>query len=329
MRSASEYLFAISPPTTPRLVGTSDAMAELLRLIECVAPSPAAVLIRGESGTGKELVARAIHDASPRRARPFVAINCTAMPEALVESELFGHARGAFTGAAGGRGGLFAEASGGTLFLDELGDMPSALQAKLLRVLQDGEVRAVGADLSRRVDVRVIAATNRDLEARIRTGQFRADLFYRLEVVPIAVPPLRAHPEDIPALVAHFFGRARMRNPHATVERFAPDVIALLARYAWPGNVRELENLIERLTVFGRCRELSAADVARFAPYVVGEHPAERYELPRERQATLREVEAEYVAWVLERCAHNKTKAAQQLGIDPSTLHRWLRHKTS
>ncbi len=327
MRSAPDYLFDISPATTPRLVGTSRAIAELVRLIECVAPSPAPVLIRGESGTGKELVARAIHDASPRRSRPFVAINCTAMPEALVESELFGHARGAFTGAVGGRDGLFAEASGGTLFLDELGDMPATLQAKLLRVLQDGEVRAVGADRGYRVDVRVIAATNRDLEERIRTGQFRADLFYRLDVIPIVVPPLRARPEDLPALVAHFFDRARMRNPHATVERLAPDVVPLLARYAWPGNVRELENLIERLTVFGGSRELSAADIARSVPYLIGDPEIERYEPPRERRATLREVEAEYVAWVLERCAHNKTKAAQQLGIDPSTLHRWLRQK--
>ncbi|MFT3693648.1 MAG: sigma-54 dependent transcriptional regulator [Kofleriaceae bacterium] len=302
------------------LVGTSPAMRRVYELIDRVAPSPAAVLVRGESGTGKELVARAIHDRGPRHERPFVAVNCTALPEALLESELFGHTRGAFTGAAAARTGLIVEASGGTLFLDEIGDMSATLQTRLLRVLQEGEVRAVGSDASRHVDVRIIAATHQDLETRIERGEFRADLYYRLDVVPITVPPLRDRLDDIPLLADHFLMRARTRNPHTAVEQLAPDVMAALRRHVWPGNVRELENLIERLVVIGTHATASLEELAELAPRVV--ERSTRFSLPRDKLATLREVEEEYIEWMIQQCAGNKTRAADQLGIDPSTLHR-------
>ncbi len=290
-------------------------------------PSAAATrstaLVLGESGTGKELVARAIHEAGPRRGRPFLAINCTALPEALLESELFGHTRGAFTGATSARAGLFVEANGGSLFLDEIGDMAPSLQAKLLRVVQQGEVRPVGSDESRAVDVRLIAATHQDLERRVTEGAFRQDLFYRLNVVPLTVPPLRARLDDVPLLIEHFLAVARGRNPHSPVARLAPDVVTALARYPWPGNVRELENLIERLVVVGTTAELALTELAAIAPAVAGNQ--ERFSLPRDRLATLRELEEEYIAWVVEKCAGNKTRAAEVLGIDPSTLHRRLK----
>jgi two-component system response regulator HydG len=302
------------------LIGRSPALRALEALIARVAPSPAPVLIRGESGTGKELVARAIHQAGPRADRAFVAVNCTALPEALLESELFGHARGAFTGAAGARPGLFVEAAGGTLFLDEIGDMAAPLQAKLLRVVQHGEVRALGTDESRQVDVRIVAATHQDLEARVKAGQFRADLFYRLNVVPIAVPPLREHPEDIPVLVRHFLERARARNPHSPVEALTPGLVSALARAPWPGNVRELENLIERLVVIATSREVGEDDLRVLAPGAVAD--ARGFRIGADRMATLRQVEDEYIAWVLEREGGNKTRAAEILGVDVSTIHR-------
>ena len=302
------------------LVGTSAAIRRVYELVDRVAPSPAAVLLRGESGTGKELVARAIHDRGARKDRAFVAVNCTALPEALLESELFGHTRGAFTGAGAARPGLVVEADGGTLFLDEIGDMAPALQARLLRVLQAGEVRAVGSDAPRHVDVRVLAATHQDLEARIERGEFRADLFYRLDVVPIAIPPLRDRLDDVPLLAAHFLVRARARNPHAIVASLSDEVLAALGRHAWPGNVRELENLIERLVVVGANAEASLEDLTELAPRVV--ERVDRFSLPRDKLATLREVEEEYIDWMLQRCGGNKTRAAEHLGIDPSTLHR-------
>jgi two-component system response regulator HydG len=305
------------------LVGKSDVMRELYSLIERVALSSSSVLIRGESGSGKELVARALHDAGSRRDRPFMAINCTALPESLLESELFGHTRGAFTGAISARAGLFVEASGGTLFLDEIGDMAPNLQAKLLRVVQQGEVRPVGSDESRAVDVRVVAATHQDLEQRVADGAFRQDLFYRLNVVPIGVPPLRDRLADIPMLAEHFLAAARGRNAHSPVVRFAPEIVTALTRYPWPGNVRELENLVERLVVVGTTPEIGLSELAAIAPSVHGNQ--ERFSLPRDRLATLREVEEEYIAWAIERCGGNKTKAAEILGIDPSTLHRRLR----
>ncbi|MEZ4401392.1 MAG: sigma-54 dependent transcriptional regulator [Kofleriaceae bacterium] len=304
------------------LLGRNPRMVALRDLVDRIAPSTAPVLIRGESGTGKELVARAIHARGPRRDGPFVAINCSALPEALLESELFGHARGAFTGAAGARPGLFVEAAGGTLLLDEIGDMAPAVQAKLLRVVQLGEVRAVGSDESRTIDVRLIAATHQDLEARIASGGFRADLFYRLNVVPLVVPPLRERTDDVPLLAAEFFARSRARNPHSPAERLAPELSAALALEAWPGNVRELENLVERLVVIAAHPTVGLRDLAACRPAAA--RPTAGWP-ETEPLRTLRELEDDYVAWVLARCDGNKTKAAELLGIDVSTLHRRLR----
>ncbi len=308
-----------------RLVGDGPAMRALARTIARVGPSSAPVLVRGETGTGKELVARAVHAASDRRLQPFVAVNCTALPESLAESELFGHARGAFTGALAARAGLFAQADGGTLFLDEIGDMPMALQAKLLRVLQDGEIRPVGAEQPRRVDVRVIAATHQDLAARIRSGQFREDLYYRLDVVPIDIPPLRERREDIPALAEHFFSLARARNRHAIACRLSPDLVDLLIAYPWPGNVRELATLMERLAITAEHEELGPDQVRSLAPHLLPETSGRR---PPARLAPLREIEDDHIAHVLEHCEGNKARAAEILGIDLSTLYRRARARS-
>ena len=326
MRHEHRHLRAAVRASMSDMVGASGAMRRLYELIDRVAPATSPVLIRGESGSGKELVARAIHDRGPRHGHPFVAVNCTAIPEALLESELFGHTRGAFTGATSARAGLFVEASGGTLFLDEIGDMVPALQARLLRVLQEGEVRPVGTDATRHVDVRVLAATHRDLDAAIEAGSFRADLFYRLDVVPLRVPPLRERLDDLPALAAHFLEQARRRNPQARVERLSPEVDAALARYSWPGNVRELQNLIERLVVVSANGEATLEDLADLAPKIAG--GTNRFAIPSDRLATLREVEDEYIEWMIEQCGGNKTRAAERLGIDKATLHRRARRRT-
>ncbi|EAU62577.1 sigma-54-dependent transcriptional regulator [Stigmatella aurantiaca] len=309
------------------LVGHSAAMRSLYELVERVAHSGASVLIRGESGCGKELVARALHTEGERAAEPFVAVNCTALPPALLESELFGHVKGAFTGATTARRGLFVEADKGTLFLDEIGDMPAELQAKLLRVLEDGEVRAVGADASRTVDVRIVAATHQELEARVREGRFRADLFYRLNVVTLRLPPLRERREDIPLLIEHFIARARGRNARSKVTGFSPEVIAALGGMPWPGNVRELENLVERLVVLVPRETVELADLKLHAPEVEPEaHPLV---LAQEALWPLRRLEGEYITWVVARCGGNKTRAAELLGIDVSTIHRRDREKGS
>jgi two-component system response regulator HydG len=302
------------------LVGSSACMRELRSLLEQLDGSSAPVLITGESGTGKELVSRALHDRSLRRDKPFVAVNCTTLPEALLESELFGHVRGAFSGATVSRRGLFVEADGGTLFLDEIGDMPPPLQAKMLRVIQDGELRPVGSDTVRRVDVRIIAATNQDLERRVAEGQFRRDLFFRLNVLAIRVPPLRERPEDLPALVEHFVARARARNPAARALRFGPAVLEALAQHGWPGNVRELENLVERLVLLSRGEEIGTEDLDRWAPFGGGERSP--LEVAQERLVPLRELENAYISWVIARCGGSKTKAAEVLGIDVSTIYR-------
>ena len=299
------------------MIGKSDVMRRLYDVIERVAQSSEPVLISGESGTGKELIARALHFEGPRRERAFVVLNCTALPEALLESELFGHSRGAFTGATAVRRGLLVEADGGTLFLDEIGDMPAGLQAKLLRVLEDGEVRPVGADVSRKVDVRIIAASHQALEGPGST--FRQDLFYRLNVVPLTAPALRDRPEDIPLLVEHFWTRARERNPGTVATQLLPEVVAALTRCPWPGNVRQLENVVTRLVVLSGKEVIEVADLPVHLPQLVISSPLDR---AKEQLTTLRELESEYIAWVIERCGGNKTRAAEILGIDPSTIHR-------
>ncbi|MBM7112295.1 sigma-54-dependent transcriptional regulator [Archangium primigenium] len=307
------------------LVGRSAPLRDLYALIERVAHSHVPVLVRGESGSGKELVARALHFEGPRKAGPFVAVNCTAIPNSLLESELFGHVKGSFTGATTPRRGLFLEADGGTLFLDEIGDMAPELQAKLLRVLEDGEVRAVGADASRKVDVRVVAATHQDLETRVREGRFRQDLFYRLDVVPLRVPPLRERREDIPLLLEHFVGRARERNARVRLAGFTPEALALLASAPWPGNVRELENLVERLAVVTVLETVDVNTLRAHAPGVdTGAHPLAQAQA---RLVPLRQLEGEYIAFVVAQCGGNKTRAAEILGIDVSTIHRRERER--
>ncbi|MFY0582728.1 sigma-54-dependent transcriptional regulator [Cystobacter fuscus] len=307
------------------LVGRSAPLRALYELIERVAHSHAPVLVRGESGSGKELVARALHFEGPRQAGPFVAINCTAIPNALLESELFGHVKGSFTGATTPRRGLFLEADGGTLFLDEIGDMAPELQAKLLRVLEDGEVRAVGADAARKVDVRVVAATHQELEARVREGRFRQDLFYRLNVVPLRVPALRERREDIPLLVEHFIAKSRERNPRARLTGFTPEALAALAAAPWPGNVRELENLVERLAVVTVKETVDLPTLQLHAPGVTGDvHPLVQAQT---RLVPLRQLEGEYIAYVVAQCGGNKTRAAEILGIDVSTIHRRERER--
>jgi two-component system response regulator HydG len=242
------------------------------------------------------------------------------LPEALLESELFGHTRGAFTGATAPRRGLFLEADGGTLFLDEIGDMAPALQAKLLRAIDEGEVRAVGADTSRSVDVRLVAATHQDLEKRVKAGQFRADLFYRLNVVSLQVPSLRERPEDIPLLIERFLVRARERNPGAPVAKLTPALVARLAASAWPGNVRELENVVERLVILTNREIADVADLERHAAQVAAEPSP--LAAAQEKIMPLRQLEDEYIAWVLARCGGNKTRAAELLEIDVSTIYR-------
>jgi len=300
------------------LIGKSAPMRELYRMLERIAQSQAPVLVRGESGVGKELVARALHFEGPRRGAAFVAVNCTALPESLLESELFGHVRGAFTGATTARRGLFLEADGGTLLLDEIGDMPPPLQAKLLRVLEEGEIRPVGSDLVRKVDVRLVAATHQDLEERVRAGSFRQDLYYRLNVVPVQVPSLRDRCEDVPLLAEHFLALARARNPASPVRSFEPAALATLARWSWPGNARELENLVERLVIIGFDEIVQAADVKALLPSA-GDTPVDE---AKRALVPLKQLEREYITWVVAQCGGNKTRAAEILGIDVSTIHR-------
>ncbi len=303
------------------LVGRSPRMIVLYKEIARSAASRSTVLITGESGTGKELVARAIHTNSDRSARPFVAINCGALTETLLESELFGYQRGAFTGASSDKQGLFETANGGTIFLDEIGETSPALQVKLLRVLQEGEVRRVGGAKAVHVDVRVVAATNRDLEQEVRRGAFREDLFYRLSVVTLKVPALRERAIDIPLLVAHFLKRAARGAPRQLT--LADDALKLLVHYAWPGNVRELENTIEYLVVSSRDGHITAGDLpAKFqhaAPVMrTGTGPAHLYlDLP-----SLDEFERRYLVHVLAAVGGNRTRAAEVLGIDRRTLYR-------
>ncbi len=303
-----------------RPVGRSRTLAEVLRLAETVAPTDSTVLITGESGTGKEILARYIHQLSERETGSFVSINCGALPENLLESELFGHVKGSFTGAVKNKEGLLSAARGGTFFLDEVGEMSPALQVKLLRALQEREIVAVGATAPQPIDVRVIAATNRDLETEMRRGAFRSDLYYRLNVITLHLPPLRERDDDIRLLADHFLARlVERRGGEAPPLALAEEAADALARYDWPGNVRELENALERAAIL--CRNgvigLEALPQRVLEPQrapVVSERPAET--------PTLEVIERAYIEWVLRSEGGNKARAAEVLGIDPSTLYR-------
>jgi len=301
------------------IIGQSEAMKKLLDSIETVAPTDATVLITGESGTGKEVVARAIHNGSPRRFHPMVAIHCGALTETLLESELFGHEKGAFTGAQYRKKGKFEMAEGGTVFLDEIGDISLKTQTDLLRVLQEREITRVGGHQPIKVDFRCIAATNKDLEAMTRDGRFRPDLYYRLNVFRIELPPLRHRRDDIPPLVRHFIEKyaAAMNKKVSGIE---PAAMNLIQRYDWPGNVRELENAVERAMVVARGPELREDDFAIRPPASAPSNPVESGPQP-----TLEEVERAHILRVLEQCEFNQTRAADILKIDRVTLHNKLK----
>jgi two-component system response regulator AtoC len=304
------------------VVGTSAAIQKTLEVVARVAGSDVTVLITGESGTGKELVARALHDQSPRRDAPFVAINCAAMPAPLLESELFGHLRGAFTDARDSRAGLFIQAGAGTILLDEIGEMPMEMQVKLLRVLQERTVRPVGGDVEVPVKARVVTATNRDLEHEVEEKRFREDLFYRINVVPIAVPPLRARASDILQLAQFFLDRIAKRTKKQ-VEAISPAAARLLLDYDWPGNVRELENCMERAVALSKLSEITIDDL----PATLTEQTPGQLVIASASPAellTLDQVERRYVRQVLAATNGNKTHAAKVLGIDRRSLYRRL-----
>lgn len=312
------------------LVGRSGALIEVMKQVGRVAGTNLAVLLTGESGTGKEVVASALHHRSKRAEKSFVAVNCAAIPAELIESELFGHIRGSFTGADRDRRGLWEEADGGTVFLDEITDTTPAFQVKLLRALQEGEIRRVGSNQTQKVDVRVIAASNRDVEAEVKAGRFRQDLFYRLNVVSIVLPPLRDRREDILPLAQSFAEQVYSLNP--TVE-FSPDALVLLERYAWPGNIRELENAVVRAVAMcdgkirpqdlpERIRNYSGEGVSQDGKLTDGQHA------PEEEWVPLSEIEGRYVRQALVHMKGNKQATARLLGVDRKTLDRMIkRHK--
>ncbi len=306
----------------PNIVAADPKMMAVLEMIEQVADSPASVLITGESGTGKDLIARALHFSSARREAPFIPINCAAIPENLIESELFGFVRGAFTDARQGKTGLFVAARGGTLFLDEIGEMPLPLQPKLLRVIDDKRVRPLGATEETPIDVRIVVATNTDLDRAIDEGRFRSDLYYRIATVTLAVPPLRERPEDLPLLIKHFLVRASAEAGKPTL-RVEPDAMECLMRYRWPGNVRELQNAIQRGVILCRNNRLTVKDLP---PRVAGTGiPSTKlFEDVVARRVSLDQVERDYVRSVLEAVNGNKTEAAAILKIDRKTLYRKL-----
>lgn len=298
------------------MVGSSPAMRRVYHAIEKAAAAAATVLVTGESGTGKELIARAVHYRSTRAAAPFVPVNCGGIPESLMESALFGHRKGAFTHAHDTRAGFFQTADGGTIFLDEISEMSTTMQVKLLRVLQDREVYMVGSTKPQSVDIRIVAATNRELLSLVEKGAFREDLYYRLNVIPIQAPPLRDRGDDILLLIDHFvsrFSASLGRNPPRVSER----AMAALQGYHWPGNVRELENVIQRLVVMCETDEVDVTDLPTLM----------RFSALRGERAgkTLREVESEHIRYVLDECGNNKSKAARILGIDRKTLREKLR----
>jgi DNA-binding NtrC family response regulator len=304
------------------LSGRSAAMINLYKEIARVAPTKATVLVAGESGTGKELVARAIHQHSSRSSGPFVPVNCGALTETLLEAELFGHVRGAFTGAAGDRKGLWEEANGGTLFLDEIGETSPAMQVKLLRALQEGEVRRVGASKTVRIDTRVVAATNRDLEKEVKQGSFREDLFYRLSVVTLQVPPLRERRTDVPLLADRFL-RLASERVERTPFRFTEEAIRTLVAYEWPGNVRELESAVEHAVLRARGSEVTTQDLpAKLQSAETRAAAQSSLTVLYSDLPSLAELERRYLVYVLDCFSGNRTRAADVMGIDRRTLYR-------
>ena len=314
LKRALRDKFALS-----NIVGRSGSMQEICDLVERVADAAVPVLIVGETGTGKGLVARAIHAQGTRANAPFVAINCAALPENLLESELFGHVKGAFTGATSNRAGLLEEASGGTLFLDEIGEMAPGLQAKLLHVLESGSVRAIGANKERAVDVRILAATHRDLHTLVARGAFREDLMYRLDVITLELPPLRHRREDLPVLLEHFLSRAKTKTPQSPVTRFSADALGRLLDHPWPGNVRELEHVIERAVLLGRSSEVTATEL----PATIGAKRDASMTFSGE-VLPMREMQRKYAAWAYDQLGARKMVAAEKLGVDVKTLGKWL-----
>jgi two-component system response regulator HydG len=312
------------------IIGTSSSMKALIDMVAMVAPSEATVLITGESGTGKELIARSIHFNSERRSAPFIIVNCAALAETLLESELFGHEKGAFTGADKRREGRFRQADGGTLFLDEIGETSPGMQAKLLRVLQEREFQRVGGDETLSVDVRILAATNRDLENEVQQGKFREDLYYRLNVVTVAIPPLKTRQEDIPLLAQYFLERFAKKN-RKTIKGFTPQAMDLLLKHVWPGNVRELENAIERAVIllsgdFITARELPlriTQHAEMHANHEASTPPADMTG-PAEGQS-LAAVEKSVILATLSEKGGNKIETARRLGINRKTLHLKLK----
>jgi two-component system, NtrC family, response regulator HydG len=300
------------------LVGRNEALQGVCDLVQRVADATAPVLILGETGTGKGLVARAIHAQGRRASGPFVTVNCAALPETLLESELFGHVKGAFTGATSNRTGLIEEASRGTLFLDEIAEMSPSLQAKLLHVLESATVRAVGANRERRVDTRIVTATHRDLRARVLDGSFREDLFYRLDVVTIEVPPLRHRRDDLPLLLEHFLAQSKLKHPSSPVQGLTPDALEKLRAHAWPGNVRELEHLVERAVLLGRDALIRASEL----PATIGARDGTA--VFRGPVVRLREVQRRYAAWAYEELGGKKVLTAEKLDVDFRTLSKLL-----
>ncbi|HEX9756363.1 MAG TPA: sigma-54 dependent transcriptional regulator [Nitrospiria bacterium] len=303
------------------LIGKSKSMQGIFDLIRRIAGTASNILITGESGTGKDLVAKALHYNSPRKGHPFIPVNCAAIPEQLLESELFGHMRGAFTDAKGDKAGLFEEANGGTLFLDEISELPISLQAKLLRVLQDREIRRVGANHFSKVDVRIIAASNSDLAEEVKQHHFRADLFYRLNVIHFVLPPLRERKNDILPLAYHFLKKYQ-KETGKQVTGISEPSLSYLLRYPWAGNVRELENAIERAVILARGEQIIPEDFP--STITGGQDDFVTLEKALEEQMTLEELEFEYISKVLKHTGGNKYKAAQILGIDRKTLYRKL-----
>jgi two-component system response regulator HydG len=303
-----------------RIVGNSTSMRNVREIVARVASVPVPVLILGETGTGKSLVAQAIHADSQRSSRPFVVVNCAALPEPLLESELFGYVKGAFTGAASDRPGLFREADGGTLFLDEIGEMAPGLQAKLLHVIEHNSIRPVGSTKEKEIDVRIIAATHRNLHAAASTGKFREDLLYRLDVLSIVMPALRDRRDDLPELVAHFFKQAKEKFPGSIPERLSREALECLLIYGWPGNVRELAHVLDKIVLLGRSKIVTFDDLP------------ENVRLPGRVQRDefngdilpIRDLQRRYAAWAMTQLGGHKGKVAEKLGIDAKTLWKWL-----